>query len=214
MANGRASFAERWGIPVHSSLVQMLGARRHRCGHGLHRRAAFTPQHTIEIAESGRHVLCEKPLDTRTDKAAEAALDDGAAAGRDAWAVSFSSGSHEGPMKVEARDRAGVLRQDRLCPLRDALVPKPGLLRFRRLARHLGAGWRRPVESGPAHVGPADVAQRLRCRRGAERNLRNARKRNIEAETLAVATDPSGEWCAGDDHRHDARLRRTCHSAF
>jgi predicted dehydrogenase len=64
----RAAFGEKWGIPMHASLEDLL--RRSDldavtiCSpSGLHGRQA------AQVAESGRHVLCEKPLDTRLDRA-------------------------------------------------------------------------------------------------------------------------------------------------
>ena len=92
------SFAERWDIPVHSSLAQLLerndiDAVTITSPSGLH------ADQTIEAAESGRHVLCEKPLDTRTDKAMaaiEAARQRGVTLGG-----IFQQRFAEGPMKVK-----------------------------------------------------------------------------------------------------------------
>jgi UDP-N-acetyl-2-amino-2-deoxyglucuronate dehydrogenase len=62
------AFAERWGIPMLGSLDELLGRKDIDavtiCSpSGLHGTQA------AKVAQSGRHVLCEKPLDTRLDRA-------------------------------------------------------------------------------------------------------------------------------------------------
>lgn len=71
-APSREKFAQKWNVPMHDSLEGLLGrddldAVIVATISGLHADQA------IAIAKSGRHVLCEKPLDTRTEKA-EAAV--------------------------------------------------------------------------------------------------------------------------------------------
>ena len=67
----RAKFGEKWGVPMHETLPQLLGRNDIDvvtvCSpSGMH------GQHSIEIAKSGRHVLCEKPLDLKLSVADEA----------------------------------------------------------------------------------------------------------------------------------------------
>jgi len=64
----RVAFGEKWGITMHASLDELLrrtdlDAVTICSPSGLHGTQA------AKIAESGRHVLCEKPLDTRLDRA-------------------------------------------------------------------------------------------------------------------------------------------------
>jgi len=67
----RAQFGAKWSIPMHESLEALL-ARSDLDAviiaslGGLHGRQA------AQIAKSGRHILCEKPLDTRVERAAAA----------------------------------------------------------------------------------------------------------------------------------------------
>jgi UDP-N-acetyl-2-amino-2-deoxyglucuronate dehydrogenase len=94
----RAEFGSHWSIPMHASLADLLArddidAVTVTSPSGLH------AEHTIQIAESGRHILCEKPLDTRTEKA-EASID---AARRNNVTLSgiFQQRFAPGPMKVK-----------------------------------------------------------------------------------------------------------------
>jgi predicted dehydrogenase len=71
-APAREKFARKWAIPMHDSLAGLLSrddldAVVVASISGLH------AEQSIAIAKSGRHVLCEKPLDTRVEKA-EAAI--------------------------------------------------------------------------------------------------------------------------------------------
>ena len=100
----RAAFGEKWGIPVHASLEELLArddidAVTVTSPSGLH------ADHTTHIAESGRNILCEKPLDTRTEKA-EAAIE---AAKRNNVTLGgiFQQRFAPGPMKVKRAVEAG-----------------------------------------------------------------------------------------------------------
>jgi UDP-N-acetyl-2-amino-2-deoxyglucuronate dehydrogenase len=64
----RSGFGEKWGIAMHDSLEELLrrtdlDAVTICSPSGLHGTQA------AQVAASGRHVLCEKPLDTRLDRA-------------------------------------------------------------------------------------------------------------------------------------------------
>jgi len=67
----RTNFSAKWGVPMVDTLTALLqrddiDAVTVCSPSGLH------GQHAIEIAQSGRHILCEKPLDLKLAKADEA----------------------------------------------------------------------------------------------------------------------------------------------
>lgn len=64
----RQAWSEKWGVPVFGSLTEMLRVAEIDAvvvttPSGLH------ADHVIEAARAGKHVLCEKPLDIRLDRA-------------------------------------------------------------------------------------------------------------------------------------------------
>ncbi|MDR3710975.1 MAG: Gfo/Idh/MocA family oxidoreductase [Capsulimonadaceae bacterium] len=68
---GRAKeFSERWGVPVHGSLAELL-ARDDIDAVAVCTPSGLHGDETIEIARSGRHILCEKPGDVVASKVAE-----------------------------------------------------------------------------------------------------------------------------------------------
>ena len=108
----------------------------------------------IEALEAGKHVIIEKPAEitvAKTDEIIEAQ--------RKAGTLVAVISQHR--FDTVHRDSARRHREGRAGSAHhrhrfDRLVARPDLLRFRRLARHLGARRRRRLdESGRAHRGPA-----------------------------------------------------------
>ena len=105
-AGRRGAFAAKWGVPVVPTLEELL--RRDDvdavtvCSpSGLHGRQC------VAVAESGRHVLCEKPLDLRladADAAVEAAARHGVVLGG-----IFQQRFAPGPLKVKCAVDRGLL---------------------------------------------------------------------------------------------------------
>jgi predicted dehydrogenase len=107
-AERRRKFSARWSIPVDQTLEEML--RRDDldavtvCSpSGLHGRQC------VQIAATGRHVLCEKPLDLRLDEA-DAAIE---AARRHGVVLGgiFQQRFAQGPMKVKRAIEQGAFGQ-------------------------------------------------------------------------------------------------------
>ena len=142
-ACGRSSLAATTGCQAYHDLDKMLADPSCRCRHDLHaQRRALEP--AVAAAKAGKHVIVEKPLEItldRCDKIIRACEKAGVTAGDDlSLAVP----------RVVAADQAGHRRR----PLRPAdarrrlreVVSHAGLLRQRRLARHLGTRRRRSAD--------------------------------------------------------------------
>jgi UDP-N-acetyl-2-amino-2-deoxyglucuronate dehydrogenase len=67
----RQQFGQKWGIAMHESLESLL-QRKDLDAVCVCSLGGMHAQQSIQIARSGRHVLCEKPLDTRLERAAAA----------------------------------------------------------------------------------------------------------------------------------------------
>jgi UDP-N-acetyl-2-amino-2-deoxyglucuronate dehydrogenase len=108
VAERREKFAARWSIPVAASLDEMLkrddlDAVAVCSPSGLHGRQC------VQIAATGRHVLCEKPLDLRLDEA-DAAIE---ACRRNGVVLGgiFQQRFAAGPMKVKRAIEQGAFGQ-------------------------------------------------------------------------------------------------------
>jgi predicted dehydrogenase len=64
----REAYAKKWEIPVHESLGELL-KRKDLDVVTVASPSGMHGKHVAEIARSGRHILCEKPLDTRVERA-------------------------------------------------------------------------------------------------------------------------------------------------
>jgi UDP-N-acetyl-2-amino-2-deoxyglucuronate dehydrogenase len=64
----RSAFGEKWGITMHGSLAELL-ARTDLDAVTICSPSGLHGTQAVQVAESGRHILCEKPLDTRLDRA-------------------------------------------------------------------------------------------------------------------------------------------------
>lgn len=104
---GRA-WSQKHGVPVHASLAEMLkrddiDAVTVTSPSGLH------AEHVIQVAESKRHILCEKPLDvllSRADAAIAAAAQNGVILGG-----IFQQRFAPGPRKVKRAIEQGYFGQ-------------------------------------------------------------------------------------------------------
>jgi len=104
----REKFAARWSVPVVATLDELL--RRDDidavsvCSpSGLHGRQC------VQIAATGRHILCEKPLDLRLEEA-DAAIDAARKAGVTLGGI-FQQRFAPGPMKVKRAIEQGFFGQ-------------------------------------------------------------------------------------------------------
>jgi UDP-N-acetyl-2-amino-2-deoxyglucuronate dehydrogenase len=64
----RSAFGEKWGIAMHGSLEELL-RRTDIDAVSICSPSGMHGNQAAQVAASGRHVLCEKPLDTRLDRA-------------------------------------------------------------------------------------------------------------------------------------------------
>ncbi|MFT3785847.1 MAG: Gfo/Idh/MocA family oxidoreductase [Tepidisphaeraceae bacterium] len=104
-AGRRSAWHEKWRVPVYESLRQMLAER------GMDAVIVTSPsglhaEHVIEAARAGVHVLCEKPLDVRLDRA-DAAIGAVQAAGVMLGGV-FQQRFSPGPQKAKRAVDAGA----------------------------------------------------------------------------------------------------------
>lgn len=67
----RAKFSDKWGVPVDETLEQLL-ARPEVDAVTVTSPSGLHGQQCIQIARAKKHILCEKPLDLKLDKADEA----------------------------------------------------------------------------------------------------------------------------------------------
>jgi predicted dehydrogenase len=105
VAARRDAFATRWAIPVVSDLTELL-KRDDIDAVSVCSPSGFHGRQCVQIAESGRHILCEKPLDLKLDEA-EAAI---AAARKQGVTLGgiFQQRFAPGPLKVKrAIDQGG-----------------------------------------------------------------------------------------------------------
>jgi len=180
----QTSFADRWGIPVHSSLTQLLQREdidvvTVTSPSGLH------AAHTIQIAESGRHILCEKPLDTRTEMA-EKSIAAAKAAGVTLGGI-FQQRFAPGPMKVKRAIDQGYFGE-----IAFVHCETPW---YRSQEYYDSAEWRGTwaLDGGVLSNQAPHMLDRLMWLSGCDvaevlSATCETRARNIEAETLAVAT--------------------------
>jgi len=108
MAARREKFSARWSIPVVASLDELLkrddiDAVAVCSPSGLHGRQC------VQIAETGRHILCEKPLDLRLDEA-DAAIQAARKNGVTLGGI-FQQRFASGPMKVKRAIEQGLFGQ-------------------------------------------------------------------------------------------------------
>ena len=166
VAERREKFSAKWSIPVDSSLQEMLGREELDavavCSpSGLHGRQC------VAIAKTGRHILCEKPLDLRLEEA-EAAI---AAARKHGVVLGgiFQQRFAPGPTKVKRAIEQGGRAVDFL------RGDEPYKAHFRAVARPLLA-----IDRIIWLAGDVQEVLSATCEPG--------RLRDVEGETLAVAT--------------------------
>jgi UDP-N-acetyl-2-amino-2-deoxyglucuronate dehydrogenase len=108
VAGRREGFAARWSVPVVASLDEML-ARDDLDAVAVCSPSGLHGRQCARIAGTGRHILCEKPLDLKLDEA-EAAIQ---AAGRHGVVLGgiFQQRFAPGPMKVKRAIEQGAFGQ-------------------------------------------------------------------------------------------------------
>ena len=67
----REAFGAKWNLPMHDSLESLL-ARDDLDAVAITSPSGLHAQHAIQIVQTGRHALSEKPLDTNAERAADA----------------------------------------------------------------------------------------------------------------------------------------------
>lgn len=101
----RAAFGEKWALPMHDSLESLL-AREDIDAVAITSPSGLHAQHAIQVVQSGRHALSEKPLDTNAERAAAAVT-----AAREAGVVLagiFQQRFNAGVQKVRRAIQAGA----------------------------------------------------------------------------------------------------------
>ena len=157
-AERAAQFQEAYGIPGLTDLDAALRAGRRRCGRGVYaERAARRRGRRRPAGRQARH-----RRETTGDHARRGRSDRRGGGGRRHRGHGDQPAPVRAGLQLPARGcRQGSVRHDHVGLCVDVLVAQPGLLRLRRLARHLGARrWRRADEPGHPQHRPADLAAR------------------------------------------------------
>jgi predicted dehydrogenase len=103
-ATRRAKFSQKWGIPVVATLDELL-ARDDLDAVTVSSPSGMHGDHCVAVARAGRHVLCEKPLDLRMEKV-DAAIAAANQAGVTLGGI-FQQRFVPGPQKVKRAIDAG-----------------------------------------------------------------------------------------------------------
>ena len=121
-------------------------------------RAACTPRSASARRKAGKHLVVEKPIDVSL-AAADRLIEAARAAGRGADG-DLPAPLRPGPGRAEAPDRRRCAGPPGARRGQHQVVPQPGVLRQRGLARHLGDGRRLADEPGRPLRRPAPLVPR------------------------------------------------------
>ena len=182
-AGRREKFGQKWNLSMHDSLESLL-ARNDIDVVTVATPSGMHGQNCVDIARSGRHVLCEKPMDLRVEK-----VDEAIAAARENKVVLggiFQQRFAPGPMKVKRAVEGGYFG--------DIVFVHCETPWYRAQSYYDSGDWRGTweLDGGVLSNQSPHMIDRLIWLGGDIEEVISAtcesRDRNIEAETLAVAT--------------------------
>ncbi|MBV9468943.1 MAG: Gfo/Idh/MocA family oxidoreductase [Abitibacteriaceae bacterium] len=182
-AGRREKFGQKWNLAMHDSLESLL-ARDDIDVVTVTTPSGMHGQNCVDIARSGRHVLCEKPMDVKVEK-----VDEAIAAARENKVVLggiFQQRFAPGPMKVKRAVEGGYFG--------DIVFVHCETPWYRAQSYYDSGDWRGTweLDGGVLSNQSPHMIDRLIWLGGDIEEVISAtcesRDRNIEAETLAVAT--------------------------